>query len=113
MEYKQTLFPDIEYKILPSNLQHGMFIWIEHGTRPGDFLWALINNDFIEICGKADTHNQRRLMDLANFMYNQAPSLCWNLKINIKAWPEYVKNLKKETLKNEDHESTQSTGTPV
>ena len=79
-----------------------MYIWIEHGTRPGDFLWALINNDFITICGKADHINQTRLMDLANFMYNQAPCLCWHFKKNIEAWPKAVKQLKEEA-QNEDH----------
>ena len=113
MEDKRKLFPNIDYEILPSNLQHGIYIWIEHGIRPGDFLWTLINNDFIGICGRADHINQLRFMDLANFMYNQAPSLCWHHKNLIEAWPEYVKNLKKEALKNEDHKSTQSTGTPV
>ena len=41
--------------------------YVRHGVPVGDFLYAAICNDFMELCGRADDDNQRNLPALAAF----------------------------------------------
>ena len=47
--------------------------YVRHGVPVGDFLYAAICNDFMELCGRADDDLQRNLPALAAFLYNEVP----------------------------------------
>ena len=45
----------------------------KHDIADGDFLYAAICNDFMELRGRADDDNLRNLPALAAFLYNEVP----------------------------------------
>ena len=52
---------------------HHIYLWHMKGHPMGHFLTALVRNDFMEACGKADDTNRRVLSLYAMFLYNVAP----------------------------------------
>lgn len=79
---------DINYDGLPEHMRHGMQTYIEAHEEPGGFLMAVLENDFMEACGRADEENLMRLHDYAIFLYNKVPATCWGSKEKVKAWLE-------------------------
>ena len=75
-----------DYTLLPSGLRRGVQEYIEHGRLPGGFLTAVIQNNLSESFGSADENNRRRLFDIVQFFYNEAPSACWGSKEAMVAW---------------------------
>lgn len=71
--------------MIPGHCRESMRLYVEHGVLPGSFLTAVLCNDFMEACGKADDVN-RHLWDYANFLYNYAPSNCFGSPEAVKAW---------------------------
>lgn len=62
---------------LPDYMWDGIWNWIWHGHPPGHFLTALLRNDFIGVCNRADTTNIALLREYAMFLYNAAPHGCY------------------------------------
>lgn len=77
---------DIDYSQLPHHMQAGMRRYIERGIPPGDFLTAILCNDFMEACGHGDDINRNRMFDYAVFLYNEAPPSCYGSREAFKAW---------------------------
>jgi hypothetical protein len=73
------------YTLLPEHMQAGMLRWIENGVLPGDFLQAVLRNEFAEAVSRADTINGARLISYAHFLYT-APPACWGSKEKVEAW---------------------------
>ena len=63
----------LNYSVLPDNLQDGMKRYIEHGIKPGSFLTACLENDFVYAVGKASDQTWEYLYDVAMFLYNELP----------------------------------------
>ena len=76
----------MNYEILPEHIRGGMQRYIENCIPPGDFLTAVICNDLKNSFGLADDINKKRLFDIVNFMYNEAPSLCWGSYEKMNSW---------------------------
>ena len=55
---------------------------------PGNFLTALLSNNFIEAVGRADNNNSARLVQWAELLYNELPSACWGSPEKVKSWLE-------------------------
>jgi hypothetical protein len=72
--------------LLPHHMREGMQRWIENGIPPCSFLMAVLRNDFIEACGKADDINQRALFNYAAYLHNFAPPACYGSPANVAAW---------------------------
>ena len=83
---------------ISDRMMPGLKRWIEHGTLPGDFLQAVLRNDFREVCAKADEENLQNLPAYAAYLYNEAPSDCWGSREKMIAWIE----AKKIALANKD-----------
>ena len=73
---------------IPSHMMEGIQRYIEHGIPPGDFLTAVITNDFQGAVGRADDENQHHLPAYAAYFYNEAPSECWGSDEKMIAWIE-------------------------
>ena len=71
---------------LPPHMHAAITDWIERGWQPGDFLTALLSNDFMEACGRADEHNLAALSAWAVYLYNYAPAGCYGSPGNVEAW---------------------------
>ena len=82
----------LDYDCLPDYMRGGMQRYIENGIPPGDFLLAVLSNDFIEVISRADGTNIRRLIDYARFLYNELPGRgthnpdCWGSRKTVAKW---------------------------
>lgn len=61
----------------------------KEGRPLGDFLQAVIANDFIEACARADMDNVRALAAIGCYVYNELPSACWGSRACYAAWLEW------------------------
>jgi len=52
----------------------------------GGFLHAVLSNDLMEACARADMHNQRRLPEIATYIYNNLPMISWGSPEKVDAW---------------------------
>lgn len=75
-----------KYDDLPEHMQDGMRLYIERGIEGGSFMMAVLCNDLMGACGRADHINRERLFDYCNFLYNEAPSSCWGSSEKVEAW---------------------------
>jgi hypothetical protein len=71
---------------IPERMRGGIERWIEHGIPPGDFLTAVLKNDLMEACGRADDENRHLLFNYMQFFYNEAPPNCWGSPENYEHW---------------------------
>jgi hypothetical protein len=76
----------IDYSMLPEHMQDGMRRYIEHGIRPGDFLYLILCNDFVHALGHADIINMQRIGDYAKFLYWELPATAWGSRDKVDAW---------------------------
>ena len=51
-----------------------IILWYYEGLPLGHFLTAVLKNDFMEACGRADDTNRKVLFAYAKFIYNKLPS---------------------------------------
>jgi len=57
-----------------------------YGVPPGSFLQAVLSNDLVEACNRADHQNQRALYDYVYVLYNAMPSAAWGSPEKVRAW---------------------------
>jgi len=76
----------IDYSALPEHMQDGARLYMEHGIAPGSFLTAILCNDFMGACAKADRINRERLFDYAQWLYNHAPRSSFGSRARVENW---------------------------
>lgn len=75
------------YQQLPVQLRRGMHDYIEFGTRPDNFLAAVISNNLREAAGLADsTIKAEDLRTLCTWLYVEAPFLCHGTEDRMLGW---------------------------
>jgi hypothetical protein len=79
---------EINYSLLPEHMRGGMQSYVEHGIRPGDFLYLILCNDFVHALGHADPINMARIVSYAEFLYLAAPRGSWGSREKVDAWIE-------------------------
>ena len=62
---------------IPAYMLGGLERYLTDGIDPGDFLQAVIDNDFVRACGRADEENLANLPAYADFLYNHTPASAW------------------------------------
>lgn len=72
--------------LLPNYMQDGVVRYIDHGIDGGDFLNAVLENNFVHALGRADMINHRMLNEWAEFLYIYAPSSCWGSVEKVAEW---------------------------
>jgi hypothetical protein len=77
---------DINYNNLPNYMVAGVRRYINNGIAPGSFLTAVITNNLFDAVGRADTTNQKALVNWIRFFYNEAPGGCWGSLEKMNAW---------------------------
>jgi len=78
----------INYSMLPEHMRDSVELYIEDGVRPGSFLTAILENNFVEAAAHADETNMYNLYNWAKFLYWEAPSECWGSPEKISRWIE-------------------------
>jgi len=76
--------------LIPEHMHEGIAMWIERGephpSIMGSFQRAVLSNDLMEACKRADHLNRVCLFDWAGFIYNFAPSDCHGSAEKLLAW---------------------------
>lgn len=76
----------INYDMLPEHMQEGARLYVEHGVEQGSFLTAVLSNDLVRACSRADETNLNCLVDWARWLYNEAPLESWGSPKAVKDW---------------------------
>lgn len=77
----------IDFDALPNdNLRDAMRRYVEDGIPPGSFLGAVLCNDLMEACIRADDYNRHRIYDIVQWLYAEAPALCHGSPAKMQAW---------------------------
>lgn len=73
---------------VPEHNIDGLVLYIQQGIEPGGFLRAVLENNLMESCGRADIENRFALFNICTFIYNYAPHNCHGSPDRVKAWLE-------------------------
>ena len=60
--------------------------YVIDGIPPGDFMFAVVCNDFMAAAATADSFNQHHLHEWARVIYNDVPSQCQGSTERVTAW---------------------------
>lgn len=60
--------------------------YVQHRIPPGDFLMAILENNFQKACGCADDENLRNLPAYAAFVHNELPYACHGSLADVYTW---------------------------
>jgi len=71
---------------IPSHMRGGIARYVLKGIPPGQFLTALLENDFMEAAGRADMQNLANLDKWATFLYNFVPTACRGDDQAVRDW---------------------------
>ena len=71
---------------VPEYMRAALDRYINDHAPVGDFLTAILENDYHQAIGRADENNVANLPAYANFLYNHAPHDCHGSKEKVKAW---------------------------
>ncbi len=77
----------VDYSKVPvAYMKKGIEAWVEHGIRPGSFLTAALENNFVWAALKADAQNSLLLREWALFIFNELPGDAWGSPEKLKLW---------------------------
>lgn len=66
--------PIVYDRIPVAYMADGMKRYLENGIPPGSFMRALLCNDLMDACQRADDSNRAAIFEWASWLYNHAPS---------------------------------------
>lgn len=73
---------------VPDHDHDGIAEYIIHGRPTGGFLRAFLSNDLKEALARADERNRYAFFQIANFLWNEAPAVCWGSPERYEGWIE-------------------------
>jgi len=77
----------LDYSYIPTDYcVEGMKNYFEHHIKPGDFLTALLENDFLKALRYADPVNMSRLGDWAQWLTNEPGMMTYGSKEAVARW---------------------------
>lgn len=77
---------------IPENTKASLDLYATEGVPTEGFLYKVLTDDlFGEIC-KADDFNQRVIVNICKYVYNELPQGCWGDEEKVANWIEYKKN---------------------
>lgn len=88
--------------VVPGHLVDRIRAYVDDGCLPGDFLQAVLHNDFAQTVGRADDTNLANLPAFAAYMYNEVPMVCWGSVEKVQTW---VDEKRKERYKPQSESS--------
>lgn len=75
-------------EMLPGHIRDGVLRYIEQGVPTGDFLRAVFSNDLKGAVCRADSTNQRAIVEIVQFMVWYAPAVCQGSPERYENWIE-------------------------
>ena len=84
--------------VVRDDMQAALDRYVHQGVRLGDFLSAVVSNDFQEACRRADNDSLENLPAFAAYVYNEMPSTCHGSREIYRAWLKtHAKKREKES----------------
>ncbi len=80
------------YESIPEHMKQALISYVEKGIPLGSFLEAVVCNDFMGACCRADDINKHILFDYSMFVYNKMPWGCHGSKERYKKWLQEKQN---------------------
>jgi len=71
---------------IPLGILEGLSCYVVDGRPTGDFLRAVLTNDFTGSVCRADEASQEAFVNIAKFVVNELPSVCWGSVEAVDAW---------------------------
>jgi len=72
--------------MIPALLKRSLDRYAEDHVPVGDFLTAVLRNNFVDAVCRADDDNVRILPEIARYVYNNLPSQCWGSRKKVEDW---------------------------
>lgn len=72
---------------IPHHMHRGIIDYVDNGLKPGDFLLAVFENKFYEVCKRADSMNKQLIIHYMTLL-EYIPSDSWGSPEIVKAWIE-------------------------
>lgn len=72
--------------LIPPHMHEGIKNYVLRRIRTGNFLYAVLSNNFQESFARADYENQRAMFGWAQFIHNHVPSACHGSPEAVEAW---------------------------
>jgi hypothetical protein len=85
-ESEDQAYGYVRYEMLPEHMQDGTRRYIEKGTEPGGFLYAVLCNKLVDAYGKADTTNTYAMPVWASWLWNECPAAAWGSEEKVARW---------------------------
>ena len=73
-------------KEIPAGTREGLANYLEHGTPPGTFLYAVLTNNLIMAALKADSVNKHLLYEYVLWLFDNAPGDSWGSVDKVEKW---------------------------
>ena len=82
---RHMLAEEVSWDLIPGHMWNGLRSYVYGGQPPGQFLRAVLENDFMGAAGYADDYNGARLREWAQVMM-QVPSACKGSREAVEMW---------------------------
>jgi len=92
---------DVRYRRIPPTIMGSLFMYVENGVIPGGFLQNVLCNKLMESFQTADALSYTALHNIAAWLYNEAPSICWGSEEKVSHWLKTKALLETETIDSE------------
>lgn len=77
---------DADWGMLPRYMHEGLKRYLTDHVEPGDFLSAVLRNDLMDACARADETNQHLLWHYVYFLHNYAHPASYGSEAYFEAW---------------------------
>ena len=85
-EWKDHIEHGLAILLCSEDCKEGLRRYFYEGQPAGHFLMAVLKNDFMNTCARADDKNKRILFQYCKFLYNSAPHGSYGSSDNVNKW---------------------------
>lgn len=79
---------------VPQHMIDGLWLYVTEGIEPGGFMMAVLENNLMEACGRADIVNRHSLFEICTFLYNYMPAQCKGSPEKVTAWLSMMREVR-------------------
>jgi len=76
------------HDMIPEYMHEGLLRYVLLGVQPGDFLTAILTNDYNKAVAHADADNRKALANYSIWLFNYAPMNCHGSREKYNIWRE-------------------------
>lgn len=85
-EYRAHLRAKLAEHDVPESLHEGLVEYFAARRPVGGFLRAVLENNLVQACARADPYNRPHVADLMFFLVNHVPGPSWGSHAAVEAW---------------------------